>query len=399
MGECLAYQDTGRRGLLVHHPAQLLGDAKGVNAELVDLGQQLGGRRTLGVSLLGGGPDFRLGEVAHRLLEHLLLVVGADVEKRAGLARRLTCGPGQLLCGLEGAPGGGRRAEAILGALEERPLDLFARPDPIEQIRAGEPVERPQTDAHAALGDSLVVAVHLDFLPLLWLGLVLASSGVTWPSRWGICRFASRTEKSICSPLVSLRNSTLPGRRIGLRKRTSTLKASGRRPSSAARQRALVHIPWAIALGKPSGFALSACMWIGLRSPDTAAYRRPKSPAKRHVALGVSSSSRRWAENASMDDVFGPSAGCWGLARRSIVLVDSQASSSSAHASVSRLKVWPRLCGSSGVGRTTSFSSSPRPIGRCWTIPFSTWTRPTAPKGKLPSAITAMCKGKASTCG
>jgi hypothetical protein len=52
---------------------------------------------------------------------------------------------------------------------------------------------------------------------------------------------------------------------------TSTLKESGRRLSSAARQRALVHMPWAIAPGKPSGFAVSACMWIGLRSPETAA--------------------------------------------------------------------------------------------------------------------------------
>ena len=66
-------------------------------------------------------------------------------------------------------------------------------------------------------------------------------------------------------------NSTLAGSTIGRRKRTSTAKASGRRLSSAARQRALVHIPWAIAAGKPSGFALSECMWIGLRSPETAA--------------------------------------------------------------------------------------------------------------------------------
>ena len=68
-----------------------------------------------------------------------------------------------------------------------------------------------------------------------------------------------------------LPNSTLPGSRIGRRKATSAVKASGRRGSSAARQRALVHIPCAIAAGKPSGFAVSECMWIGLRSPETAA--------------------------------------------------------------------------------------------------------------------------------
>ena len=84
-----------------------------------------------------------------------------------------------------------------------------------------------------------------------------------------MCRLASRTAKSICSSPASLRNSTRPGSPIGLRKATSTAKASGSRPSSAARQRALVHIPCAIALGKPSGLAVSECMWIGFRSPDT----------------------------------------------------------------------------------------------------------------------------------
>ena len=43
-------------------------------------------------------------------------------------------------------------------------------------------------------------------------------------------------------------------------------------PALQRRQaRALVHIPCAIAPGKPSGFAVSECMWIGLRSPETPA--------------------------------------------------------------------------------------------------------------------------------
>ena len=39
---------------------------------------------------------------------------------------------------------------------------------------------------------------------------------------------------------------------------------------SAASARAFVHMPWAIAFGKPSGFAVHSDMWIGLRSPETA---------------------------------------------------------------------------------------------------------------------------------
>ena len=63
----------------------------------------------------------------------------------------------------------------------------------------------------------------------------------------------------------------MAGSRIGLRNRTSVLKLSGSRGCSAARHRALVHIPCAIAVGKPNAFALSECMWIGFMSPDTEA--------------------------------------------------------------------------------------------------------------------------------
>ena len=57
----------------------------------------------------------------------------------------------------------------------------------------------------------------------------------------------------------------------GFLNRTSTVTASGSRPSSAARQRAFVHIPCAMARLKPNSLALNGCRWIGLRSPETAA--------------------------------------------------------------------------------------------------------------------------------
>ena len=64
-------------------------------------------------------------------------------------------------------------------------------------------------------------------------------------------------------------NCTVAGSRIGLRNWTSVLKLPGSRGCSAARHRAFVHIPWAIAVGKPNALALSECMWIGFMSPDT----------------------------------------------------------------------------------------------------------------------------------
>ncbi len=48
------------------------------------------------VGLLCDGPQLCLGEVAHAFLEHLLLVVGTDVEEAAWLARLLACRLGQV---------------------------------------------------------------------------------------------------------------------------------------------------------------------------------------------------------------------------------------------------------------------------------------------------------------
>ncbi len=70
--------------------------------------------------------------------------------------------------------------------------------------------------------------------------------------------------------LPGLAEVTVAGSRIGRLNATSTVNAPGSCGPSAARQRALVHIPWAIAEGKPNSRAVSGWTWIGLRSPDTA---------------------------------------------------------------------------------------------------------------------------------
>jgi hypothetical protein len=65
--------------------------------------------------------------------------------------------------------------------------------------------------------------------------------------------------------------SMVPGSRIGRLKATSTENgSSGSSGPSWARQRATVHMPCAIAVGKPNSLAVSGWMWIGFRSPDTA---------------------------------------------------------------------------------------------------------------------------------
>ena len=200
--------DAGRRRAFFHHPAELGRDAEHRDAELGRLGQHLGGRLALVVGRFGGRADLLLGERAARLLEHLLLVVGGDVEEALRLGPRLARRFAQLLGGLEGAPGGGRGAEAVLGALEEGPLDPFADADAVEQVGAREPVQPSQADAHRALGHALVGVdrrgAHFAFpLALDWV-LVLAT-GVTRPSRWRFSRFLprSRTVKSISLAALS----------------------------------------------------------------------------------------------------------------------------------------------------------------------------------------------------
>ncbi len=87
----------------------------------------------------------------------------------------------------------------------------------------------------------------------------------------------------------------MAGSRIGSLNETSTVNRSGRRPSSAARQRALLHMPCAIGRGKPNSRAAIVEVWIGLRSPDTAAYAPPTSTPTRHSAVGRGGGGRSLA--------------------------------------------------------------------------------------------------------
>ena len=56
----------------------------------------------------------------------------------------------------------------------------------------------------------------------------------------------------------------LPGRGMWL-------SAAGGLPCSAATARAAVHMPCAIARGKPKAFAVHGCRWMGFTSPLTRA--------------------------------------------------------------------------------------------------------------------------------
>src|SRR3954469_2203750 len=79
----------------------------------------------------------------------------------------------------------------------------------------------------------------------------------TFPVRCGLPSLWLRSENSRCPPSSQVRNATFDGRYTGSLNETSTVKRSGSCPSSAARQRALVHIPCASGRGTPTAVAVA----------------------------------------------------------------------------------------------------------------------------------------------
>ena len=75
---------------------------------------------------------------------------------------------------------------------------------------------------------------------------------------------------------------------------TDQSNASPRAAPTSASAREAVYMPCAMARGNPRAFADSADRWMGFRSPETAAYRRPTSAAsvQRPVGAGGTNSSR-----------------------------------------------------------------------------------------------------------
>ena len=223
----------------------------------------------------------------------------------------------------------------------------------------------------------------------------LASALFAWPRALEVWRV----------PLVSRRGSRSPGcsascrthrRRQHERAEEADLDGEGfsRRLSSAARQRALVHIPWAIAPGKPSGLRAERVHVDRVAIARDGGVAAPRSPPRRHSAPAAKSSA--WLVGAAARLAL---AGALPRAsRRSIVRALSQRLAADRDLSQEREATSLRMRFQLGR-RDPERQLLLIPIGRSWTIRFSTWTSPTAPKGKLPSAITAICSGNASTCG
>jgi hypothetical protein len=120
LGQGLAHQGGGDGGALLDGSAELLGHADHREAELVGLGQELRRGGAGGVGLLSDLAQAIEAELAHRVLEHLLLLVGLEIEQVGPRLLGLTRGARELLRRGERAAGAGCGARgAFRGAGDE----------------------------------------------------------------------------------------------------------------------------------------------------------------------------------------------------------------------------------------------------------------------------------------
>lgn len=141
--------------------------------------------------------------------------------------------------------------------------------------------------------------------------------------------------------------------------------------------------------GNPKACADSLNRWIGLRSPDAAAYRRPRFALRSHTAVGAKpGSGRRSAWDDGVPDE-----------RLSSVVVSVQTTSSSTLTELRISKTVPLGCGRSGPLCTVIANSACIGSGLSWVIVLLRWTMPIGLYGNDGSDIRSRCSGNARTCG
>ena len=258
--------------LLVHDAAELLGDAEHVDAELVRLGEQLR-RASRGRRRPPARPGAASSSAKSRTASWSICCSSSGVRSKrpARLARRLARRVCRAVCAaLKVRPAAVAERKPFLVPWKSarstclRMRMRSSRSEPASRLSA----RRPRPMLRSAMPLSCRCGGH-STSSRSWVWSLSGSHAAVEVGRAASLRRAPRSDLLALGVRCELDPAPAAGSACG--SATSTAKASGRRLSSAARQRALVHMPCAIAPGKPSGFAVSACMWIGLRSPETAA--------------------------------------------------------------------------------------------------------------------------------
>ena len=400
-------QHAGDRASLGHHPAELLGDAEHVDAELGGLRRAARrGSRRRSSRLSAAGRTFSAAKSRDRLLEHLLLLVGREVEQAARLCRCLAC----------------RAAVAAARALKVRPAAVAERkplvaprktarssglrdPDAVEQLGAGErgsaPAGRGPCRARRALG---VGGRHFALL-LPRRGLLRCGLEVRDPSvevrRALAWRRASAKRNARCRRR-SARELNATARQqdrlaeAGHRRRRPPAGGSRAPPGIAP----CVHMPCAIAPreAEQSWRSARACgSGCGRPRPRRSDGRghRPRAPLAACAAQASASRSLPRLR-AARTPAAGAAPAARGAASCCALPDDLPADArlgderERAAAGVRARAAWCR----------TRRSSAPRGrIGRCWRIRFSMWTSPTAPNGKRRRSSAPSAAGRRARAG
>ena len=144
----LGDEGVGDGGALLGDAVVVLGDLDRGDAELGGLGGQARGIAGGVVGLPGGRAQDLLGELGDRLDDHLLVVVGGEVEVVRTRRRRQPGGRAAESLDLGELPGGGaHRGEAVLHAELQHAVEPVAQAATVQQVAADQRGEQ----AHATV--------------------------------------------------------------------------------------------------------------------------------------------------------------------------------------------------------------------------------------------------------
>ncbi len=146
VGECLGDQRVRHRRAVFGDALEILGDVDRRDAELIGLGDEIGWIACAFVRFAGGRPEYLFGEVADGLDDHLLVVVGRQVEVVGAVGlqpRRAARGAGHLL---ELTVGRADDGEDLLHAVSEPAVERVAQVVLVQELLPDDRREQRQPD-------------------------------------------------------------------------------------------------------------------------------------------------------------------------------------------------------------------------------------------------------------